>query len=548
MSKSAAEMHFLQNNAFSKILFYVFLKRFNVLLTLNLSKTVINQKTLKIKGMDLINEFAYILSKKKPGEFDSFLPIKSKLRRLYDLVIKENVKTDEEAAQIIYSSDKADKKYLMLKRNLVQKLSDLIFLLDYVEEFEDNYSNIQFVVEKELNIIEKLLLENVYHNPTKTIAKVEQTAEKYFLIDLQLAVAKKFRSLYSLKGFPVETEQYNEKVKKLTKYQRYFNEAKGMWEILYSKTKYTIAKIPEFVFEAYHYSEILRKWLHDYDSPFLQLFYYKINIIKYDQQNYFNEVFENINNLKKLIEEFSFIKSKSLLLDINCAYASYYRNIRQLDKAEEYIRECMHYCDYRAFNKFLVQQLLFDIKIKKEQYLDAGEILAEIYKVPQYEFLDPYDKSAWAIREAYLFFIYYSIDQTDGFKYLPSYENEFSLKLFLNRTKKSSKDKYGYNIQFLIIRLLLMAKENMREIDNEGNNLLMYYHRYLKELNSLRTISFFKALGKIAAVGFEKEEMSYRKDKLLAKYNETEQDFFDVFELIPYEKFWELIPKFLNKI
>ena len=49
MSISTAEMHFLQNNTFSKIQFYVFLKRFNVLLTLKLSKTVINQKTLKIK-------------------------------------------------------------------------------------------------------------------------------------------------------------------------------------------------------------------------------------------------------------------------------------------------------------------------------------------------------------------------------------------------------------------------------------------------------------------------------------------------------------------
>ena len=90
-----------------------------------------------------------------------------------------------------------------------------------------------------------------------------------------------------------------------------------------------------------------------------------------------------------------------------------------------------------------------------------------------------------------------------------------------------------------------MARENTREIDNEGNNLLMYYHRYLKELNSIRTISFFKALGKIAAVGFEKNEIAYRKEKLLAKFNETEQEIFDVFELIPYERFWEMIPLFL---
>lgn len=497
--------------------------------------------------MDLITELAYIISKKKPGEFDSFLPKESKLRKLYNLVIKDNVQTDDEAAQIIYNSDKADKKYLMLKRNLVQKLSDLIFILEYAEEFEDNYANIQFTVEKELNIVEKLLLENVYHNPSKIIAKIEQTAERYFLIDLQLAAAKKFRSVYSLKGFPVETGQYDEKVKKLTNYQRYFNEAKGMWEILYSKTKYTIAKIPEFVFEAYHYSETIRKWLHEYKSPFLYLFYYRINIIKYDQQNEFDKVFENIKKLDQLITSFTFVKSKSVLLEINYQYALYYRNVRNLTEAENYINKCMKYCDYRAFNKFQIQQLNFDIKIKQEKYKETGKILQEIYFVPQYEFLDENDKSAWAIREAYLYIAINANDITEAYQYLPSYENEFNLEKFLNRTKKSTKDKYGYNIQFLIIRLLLMARENMREIDNEGNNLLMYYHRYLKELNSIRTISFFKALGKIAAVAFEKDEMAYRKEKLFAKFNEAEQEIYDIYELIPYERFWEIITQFLIK-
>ena len=87
----------------------------------------------------------------------------------------------------------------------------------------------------------------------------------------------------------------------------------------------------------------------------------------------------------------------------------------------------MKYCDYRAFNKFLIQQLLFDIKIKEEQYLDAGKILTEVHNVPQYEFLDPNDKSAWAIREAYLYFVINTNNITDGYKYLPSFENSISI-------------------------------------------------------------------------------------------------------------------------
>ncbi|MCK4662621.1 MAG: hypothetical protein KAT68_07135 [Bacteroidales bacterium] len=498
--------------------------------------------------MDLIKELAFVLSKKKPSEFDKYLPKNSKIRKLYDLVIIKGVKSDDEAAQLIYKSNKSDKKYLMLKRNLVQKLSELVFILDYAEAFEENYANIQFTVEKELNIAEKLLLENVYHNPTKTITKVEQTAEKYYLIDLQVIAAKKLRSVYSLKGFPVETYQYDEKVKILSKYRRYYNESRGMWEILYAKTKYTVAKIPEFVFEASRYTETIVHWIEEYDSPFLKLYLYRINLIKYNQLNEFDKVLENINKLKGLVEDFNFIKSKGILLEINYAYALYYRNIRQLEKAEQYLKICMEYCDYRAFNKFLIQQLNFDVKIKQEQYEEAGKILHEVYNVSQYQFLESYDKSAWAIREAYLYFIYVATDQVELFKYIRSYKDGFNLNSFLGKTKKSSKDKYGYNIMLLIIRLQLLAMKNFIEIDYEGSNLLIYYYRYLKTLNCIRTIIFFKALGKVAARGFDRLEMNEREQKMLNKYNEMGQKSYDIIELIPYEKFWQLITSYLKQI
>ncbi|NOZ47032.1 MAG: hypothetical protein GXO79_09655 [Chlorobi bacterium] len=497
--------------------------------------------------MDLINELAYILSKKKSARFDSYLPANSKIRKLYDLVTQKEVLSDDVAAHEIYNTGKADKKYLMLKRNLIQKLSELVFMEDYVVPYEENYVNIQFRVERELNIAEKLILENVYHNPTKIIAKVEHMAEKYYLIDVQVSAAKKFRSVYALKGFPAETEKYDNKVKQLTKYQQYYNEAKGMWEVLYSKTKYTIAKIPEFIFEAYHYSEIIKQWLHEYDSPFMRLYFYKISSIKYDQQNDNQKFFETINSLNKLTQDYHFVKSQQLLLEINYAYALYYRNIRKVDIAEEYLHKCLELSDYRAFNKFQVQQLLFEVKIKQKKYTDAGEILYETFCVPQFELLDNYDKSAWAIREAYLYFIFKAHNYSELFKYLPNIDSSFELNSFLERTKKSSKDKFGYNIVLLIIRLLFMAKSNFSEIDNEGNNLLIYYHRYLKELNSYRTREFFKAVSKMGAKGFEKEIIEERKEILKSRLEKSEENVYDVFELIPYLDFLNMIPEFLSK-
>ena len=235
--------------------------------------------------MDLINEFAYILSKNKPDEFNSVLPANSKIRKLYHLIISGEVKNDEEASKLIYNSTKADKKYLMLKRNLVQKLSELVYLHNYEAVDKDNYMNIHFQVEKELLIAEKLLLKNVYHNPTKIITKVEQTAEKYFFIDIQVSAARKFRSVYSLKGFPKETQAYDEKVKKLVKFQNYYNASRGMWEKLYSKTKYTPSRTNDIIKECQEAIQTIREWLKLYSSPFIKIYYYKIAILLNHQLN-----------------------------------------------------------------------------------------------------------------------------------------------------------------------------------------------------------------------------------------------------------------------
>lgn len=491
--------------------------------------------------MDLIKEFAYILSKNTPHDFDTALPVNSKIRKLYELVTKNKVKTDEDASNLIYDSPKPGKKYLMLKRNLVQKLSDLVYLQSYQETDDENYMTIHFQVEKELLIAEKLLLQNVYHNPTKIISKVEQTAEKYFFIDIQVMAARKFRSVYSMKGFPKETEEYDEKVRQLVKYQNYYNASRGMWEKLYSKKKYSIAKSAEILKEAQSNIKTIENWLRKYNSPFIKWYLYQIRILSHYFENDHEAIWLDLQNIIDLLAEFPFIDNKALQLDLNYYFARYYRDTRNLEKAAQHLEACLHISDYRAFNKFLVQELNFDISIKQKNYSKALEILTEVHTVPQYEFLDASDKSAWTIREAFLFFIFHVDNKKEMISQLPLFSGEKALHYFFENTKKSVKDKYGYNINLLIIRVLLFKIFEQQEIDNEGNNLLIYYHRYLKEINSRRTVAFFRHLGKSAAQAFDPEEMKERKRKFHKRLSEIDSPYYDSFEIIPYEEFWEML-------
>ncbi len=496
--------------------------------------------------MDLINEFAFILSKNKPAEFNAALPANSKIRKLYDLIISKQVKNDDEASKTIYNSTKADKKYLMLKRNLVQKLSELVYLHNYEEVETDNYMNIHFQVEKELLIAEKLLLKNVYHNPTKIIAKVEQTAEKYYFIDIQVSAARKFRSVFSLKGFPKETAEYDEKVKRLTKFQNYYTDARGMWEKLYSKTKYTSSVSEAVINDCTEALDKIGSWLKFYDSPFMKLYFYKIGILLNHQKNNQNQILKYLKQISQLISDYPFINTKSLQLDINYYYARYYRDTKQIEQAQKQIETCLEISDYRAFDKFLIQELSFDIQLKKGDYLQAGKIITEVLSVPQYQFLNNYDKAAWVIREAYIFFIYKALGKNEEIALLPLFSKPKSLHYFLEKSKKWSKDKYGYNVALLIIRVLLYKINELEDVESEGSNMLVYYHRYLKPIQT-RTSIFFYQLAKAILQSCTEDVLLNRQQKLLNQFHELNESSYDSFEMIPYETFWELIMSFYLK-
>lgn len=498
--------------------------------------------------MDLISEFGYIISKNTDLDFNAIIPQKSKLRKLYNIVINEGVKTDEEAAQIIYKTGKADKKYLMLKRNLVHKLADLVYKQDYYESEEDNYKTIQFQVEKELLIAEKLLLQNVYHNPTKMIKKAEQTAEKYFLIDIQVASAKLFRSVYALKGFPTETEEYDQKYKQLIKFQSHVSDACGMWERLYATTKFSIAKTELNIQQTTKFSNSINQWLNEYYSPFLLLYKHRIDIIRFNQQNNFESLFVSISELNKLVTSNAFLSSKTLMLEIFYNFALYYRNTKQLNKAQEYLNRCFQITDYRAFDKFLIQALQWDVYLKLADYKKATVLINEVINVPQFGFLDPYDKAEWNIREAYNYFILFATSQTEDYKLLPHFKEDFDLNGFLSRTKKAGKDKLGYNINLLIIRILLYTIKNEKEIDKEGNNLKIYFHRYLKDMNSKRTSLFFQYLSKLAAVDFDKNLLENQIYELKKELEKTATNQFDIFEWIPFSTFADLLKTTISTI
>jgi len=493
--------------------------------------------------MDLIKELAFILSKNPTKDFDLILPQNSKNRQLFDLIVKEKVKSNDEAARIIYDSDASEKKYIMLKKHLIEKLSGLVLTADYKENKYKSYNQIQFWCDKQLTIVEKLLLQNVYHNPEKILKKLLQTSVNYHLIDIKVRALRKLRAVYCLKGFATETEECDTMLKEAMEEQTCHSEALGYTHILQSKLKFSIARLKEVAQRSEEYAIRIDSWYNKYKNPFLRLYFLQIELIRSKHSLEYKGALNILDETAKLLKDCEYLNSNMMMLSLNYEYAYYYRSVNNLEKASEYMEVCQKMSEYQAFNKFLIQELQFDILIKKGDYEEAVKLLWEVMNTTQYIYLDPLDISAWETRKAYIYYLLLKEGRSDEIiKYLPEFTSNFDFHEFLNRTKLSKKDKHGYRVLLLIIRMFILCEKDLENIHFEGNNLLIYYHRYLKGLTTFRTKAFLKAMSKVSASGFSKSEIS-KQSLELEKVLESGEKAYEPCEIVPFDKLWSI---FLN--
>ena len=251
-----------------------------------------------------------------------------------------------------------------------------------------------------------------------------------------------------------------------------------------------------------------------------------------------------------LIDRYPYLKIPTVKLRLLLIQARYSRRLQQTDEAQKYIDDALLISDYRAFNRFEVQEINFDLQMKKGDYVKAGFILKDVRNAPQYEHVFLQDKAVWYICEAYLYFILkYQNKLSLAEELTPNFRNGFSLRHFVEQTRHIIPDKKGYNVMLLIIKYLFLYKKDEEMRIKEAGNLRIYFHRYLKDIPAERTKSFYKALYRLGRDNFELNKIIEKDIYLHDKFNAMKDNpTYDNLELIPYEVLWEVITKeFLEK-
>jgi hypothetical protein len=485
----------------------------------------------------------FIVMQRPPRDLNTLLSPTSKMRYFFDLLMHGEVTTEVDAAQRIYGSSSKDKRYLMLKRNLINKLTDIVLSTEYFDK--SNYHSIRFECEKELTVAAKLLTQNVFHNAERILQRILNLSQHFQLVDVELSCLKLYRRIASMKGDNAEIIRIGEQLEILHTLSGQIDKSQEWVELLQSRTRYFIGKSRIIEQEAESYADTIDGWMISTPNVFLHLNLTHIRTIQLLQTNNAEMLKHHVGLFNSLLSSNIYLSTPSLILQLHYYQTLLFRMEGNLYKMRKSVEECMNLSDYKAFNRFTIQALHFDLLIKENNLAEAGRVLLEVKKQPQFNLIYEPDKSGWAIRKAYLFYALLSQDDYAGIEsFTPEYMRRIDINALGNSCRSISKDKQGYNTMLMLIRVILMMEHHLDELHNEAENIRVYYYRHLRNENCDRTKIFSRALYKLLQGDFNAREVGANISEFNRRLAElTKHQITDMAELIPYQRLGEMVIK-----
>ncbi len=464
---------------------------------------------------------------------------------LFHGIHQEKYKSDEEAAKDIYECSASEKKYLILKTRLKQKLMNTIFFLD--PEVNENVSEADLVrqeCEKVIFQAKTLLLCDASNISVALVEKHLKKAQDYFLTDIALESSKILAEHYLKKGQKTDFVNHNNMVAKYSKILFYENEAHHQWkniEFDYKKENIT----SEFLVES------LKKFLtwwedkKEYLEGQLKIYYDQTTFLhaKLSQKHediaaFFQKQFEII---QKTPEKFS----QNEVLNWELEHANHRLNFQKFDnfssvfKAEKNIENIPL--------KIWVEQQEYKLMafLHQKNYADANQIFQETLNENRFKKVTEDKKEFWYVAASILHY-FHKQDKIPNSKTISSSNKvNFRHHLFLERTTDYQKNKKGLNIMMMNIQILFyIEKLEFTRIKEKIGELNEYCRLYPKKDGNFRSECFINMINLLEKCDFKYYPTKKATEELFSELEKTPVDYrgsFRNIEMIPYEQVWDLI-------
>jgi hypothetical protein len=456
---------------------------------------------------------------------------KDNVDKLYDLIKKGKISSEQDAIQQIYPHNRYPARSLWkIKEKLIERIGVSLTILFPILD---------------VGVFQKKHLEGFY----------------YFFI-LKICIALRINSLietFGSKSLKIGIEYHiTELCLITTMYLR------GYY-LVQSSDKKEFCRINK-LYKKYLKLHRIESKLEDLQIELLMQFRDKIS---YDQNR--------INELEKIYKTAISLPKKSdsyrILFRLSYIKSTYFHATMEYSKATQIIEETQNKMNGMSMTPF--QKHLFTLEFKKipgyiiqKDFASADEVITRCLEITQKK-----SYNHLITKQIKVLMLFHKTEFENAFKIINGEFNSgkirdeiweiyhayatiltnqhFRLRRFLNQVPIFSKDKKGMNINILIIEILdYLRKKLYYKIIDRTAALQRYCYRYLNDDRSTyRSYQFFQIILCLEKGAFCKKEV----DPLVAKHlqalkdhplSEAQQDY--ELEIVPYEHLWKFMRNYLR--
>ncbi|QHT66318.1 hypothetical protein GXP67_06425 [Rhodocytophaga rosea] len=499
--------------------------------------------------MDSLSELIRLVTKKRVKKVELFdensRNKSSNYFKLFDGIHSQKYHSDADAAKDIYACDPSEKKYLILKTRLKQKLLNTLFFLDLDDENTPQYQSALYDCNKALYCAKVLLMNGSKKIAIPAVEKTLKRAQEFQLTDIELECAKILRSHYSASNQYKEfliyrdiADQTEQRLHAENLSDRYYQELVAM----YAKSKANRAKVRRL---SERYFKALQEDFKKYNSVRLSLNYFKIKTMFHQFSDDYTSAIEITEAAENYVKSNPKFHPASRLEDLAIQKMNFFLHLKNFEVGEVYAKKNSGIFEEASSNWYNFQEYYFLLAMHTAQYMKAAEIFQHVVEQSNFRLLSEVKKERWKTFQAYLHYIYKTTKLREIRPVIQNAKTNFRLNDFLSEKPSFAKERRGLNIATLTVQILfLLEKLEVDKVNESVHAIEKYCRRYPKKDINFRSECFIGMLANMSKEGFRFYQTRKSSEKLYEEMLSVHMEYHGgnrALEVLPYEVMWDIV-------
>ncbi len=472
----------------------------------------------------------------------------SKLGALYYAILENEVKSDLEAAEMLYKGNPSLSSYKKLKQRLRERLLNTLFFTDINIPKYTDYKTAVANCYHEYSLVKLLLTKHARHTAIWLAEQLLEQTKRFEISELNYLLTADLMNHYGL--LELNRKKY-QNLKELNADANKSLDAEQKAALAFSLISFInldSSKVDKSDYDSFIIllDELDQLYLEVNTNRFL-LLYANAKALYLNEQHDYTEIINLCKGILEIVKKKHFENRTFEYVLIRKIMNSYF-NLGQIDKANMIAKDSLILTKPGTHNWFIVfyYHCLFQLHLKK--YEDANRTLIKTLNEnsDSVRYLSPLLKEYWFTIQAYieLLKLYGKIESEEEI-------STFRLQKFINDVPVYQKEKQGRKVAVLLVQLMFFIGRNEygKYIDRL-EALQQYRRRHLGEPNTYRANCIIRMMTKVGKLSFHpvRVEAHTRNDikSLTSKSPAFSNSSADV-EIIPYEHLWEMVLEMLEK-